>query len=107
MGCGTISCTRSLPLSLALHVPNFPMNLLYVSSITKSLNCRAMFEPRFCVFKDLKSGKILGTRTERDGLYYLDNVAAPLAFAIACTSSTSSTDELLLLHCRLGNLSFQ
>lgn len=57
--------------------------------------------------KDLKSGKILGTGTERDGLYYLDNVAAPLAFATAYTSSTSSTDELLLLHCRLGHLSFQ
>ena len=40
-------------------------------------------------------------------MYYLDNVAAPLAFATPCTSSTSSTDELLLLHCRLGHLSFQ
>uniref|UniRef100_A0A8R7RD80 GAG-pre-integrase domain-containing protein n=1 Tax=Triticum urartu TaxID=4572 RepID=A0A8R7RD80_TRIUA len=52
--------------------------------------------------KELKTGKVLGTGTEHDGLYYLDNVAAPLALA-ACTSST---DELLLLHRRLGHLSF-
>ena len=104
MGCGTISCTPTLPLNPVLHVPNFPVNLLSVSSITKSLNCGAWFEPKFCVFQELKSRKILGTGTEHDGLYYLDGVAAPLAFNATCTSST---DEFLLLHYRLGHLSFQ
>jgi hypothetical protein len=37
MGCGTVNCASSLPLSLILHVPNFPENLLSVSSIMKSL----------------------------------------------------------------------
>lgn len=54
--------------------------------------------------KDLKSGSILGTGTERDGLYYLDRTSTPLALSTRCGSST---DELLLLHCRLGHLSFQ
>jgi hypothetical protein len=74
-------------LTHVLHVPNFPVDLLSVSSITKSLNCRAWFEPKFCVFQDLKTGKVIGTRTERDGLYYLDNGAASLALVL-CSSST-------------------
>ena len=104
MGCGIVSCTSSLSLNPVLHVPNFPLSLLSVSSITKSLNCRAVFEPTFCVFQELKSGRVLGTGTERDGLYYLDNKVAPLALS---TVSTSNTDELLLLHHRLGHPSFQ
>jgi hypothetical protein len=87
-----------------LHVPNFPVSLLSVSSITKSLNCRAVFEPAFCVFQDLKSGRVLGTGTERDGLYYLDNELTPLALS---AMSISTTDEFLLLHYRLGHPSFQ
>lgn len=104
MGCGTISCTSSLPLDSVLHVPNFPVNLLSVSSLTKSLRCRAIFELDFCVFLHLKIGKVLGTGTEREGLYYLDNAAASLALSTTCTLATS---ELLLLHRRLGHPSFQ
>jgi hypothetical protein len=43
MGSGTISCTPSMSLSHILHVPNFPVDLLSVSSITKELNCGAWF----------------------------------------------------------------
>ncbi|XP_047050912.1 uncharacterized protein LOC124656163 [Lolium rigidum] len=77
MGCGTVRCTSSLSLSPVLHVPNFP---------------------------DLKSGRVLGTGTERDGLYYLDNELTPLALS---AMSISTTDEFLLLHYRLGHPSFQ
>jgi hypothetical protein len=56
------------------------------------------------LFQDLKSGRILGTGTEHDGLYYLNSALAPTALT---TRNTSSTDELLLLHCRLGHPSFQ
>ena len=104
MGCGTVNCAPSLPLNFVLHVPNFPENLLSVSSITRSLNCGAWFEPKFCVLQELKSGRIIGTGTERDGLYYLDNTPSPAALT---TRSATSTDELFLLHCRLGHLSFQ
>jgi hypothetical protein len=50
MGRGSIYCTKSLSLSPVLHVPKFPVNLLSVSSITKSLNCGGWFEPTRCVF---------------------------------------------------------
>lgn len=44
MGSGAISCTP-MSLSHVLHVPNFPVDLLSVSSITKELNCGAWFQP--------------------------------------------------------------
>jgi hypothetical protein len=43
--CGTVNCTPSLSLSPVLHVPKFPVSLLSISSITKHLYCRAIFEP--------------------------------------------------------------
>lgn len=52
----------------------------------------------------LMSGRILGTGTERDGLYYLDNAPAPLALSTRCSPAK---DELTLLHYRLGHVSFQ
>ena len=52
-GHGSVRCTKTLSLSPILHVPNFPVNLLSVSSITKSLNCRGWFDPSHCAFQGL------------------------------------------------------
>ena len=49
-GCGFIRCTKTISLSPVLHIPNFPINLLSVSSTTKSLNYRGWFDPSHCVF---------------------------------------------------------
>jgi hypothetical protein len=71
IGRGSIRCTKTLSLSPVLHVPKFLVNLLSVSSITKSLNFRSWFDPTRCAFQELKTRRILGARTEHDGLYYL------------------------------------
>jgi len=52
-GRGSVRCTKTLFLSSGLHVPDFPINLLSVSSITKSLNCRGWFDPSHCAFQEL------------------------------------------------------
>ena len=52
-GRGSIRCTKTLFLSPGSHVPDFPINLLSVSYITKSLNCRGWFDPSHCAFQDL------------------------------------------------------
>jgi len=101
-GRGSIRCTKTLSLSPVLHVPDFPINLLSVSSITKSLNCRSWFDPFHCAFQELGTGRILGTGTVHNGLYYLDEGSDEVAFA----SKMSPCQELLLLHRRLGHLSF-
>ena len=101
-GRGSIRCTKTLSLSPVLHVPDFPINLLSVSSITKSLNCRGWFDPSHCAFQELGTGRILGTGTVHNGLYYLDEGSDEVAFA----SKMSPCQELLLLHRRLGHPSF-
>ena len=53
IGRGSIWCTKTLSLSPVLHVPDFPINLLSVSSILKSLNCRGWFDPSHCAFQGL------------------------------------------------------
>ena len=101
-GRGSIRCTKTLSLSQVLHVPVFSINLLSVSPITKSLNCRGWFDPSHCAFQELGTGRILGTGTVHNGLYYLDEGSDEVAFA----SKMSPCQELLLLHCRLGHPSF-
>ena len=49
-GRGSIRCTKSLSLPNVLHVPTLPVNLLSVSSIDKSHNCRSWFDPTCCAF---------------------------------------------------------
>ena len=70
-GRGTVKCTKALSLSPVLHVPKFLVNLLSVSAITKSLNCRGWFDPTCCGFQELETGRILGTGTMHDVLYTL------------------------------------
>ena len=101
-GRGAIRCTKSLSLSHVLHVPKLPVNLLSVSSIDKSHNCRSWFDPTCCAFQELGTGKQLGTRTEHEGLYYLDDGSDEVALA----SCLSSCQELLFHHRRLGHPSF-
>jgi hypothetical protein len=101
-GRGSVRCTKTLSLSPVLHVPDFPVNLLSVSSVTKSLNCRGWFDPSHCAFQELGTGRILGTGTMHNGLYYLDEGSDEVAFA----SKMSPCQELLLLHRRLGHPSF-
>ena len=101
-GRGSVRCTKTLSLSPVLHVPNFPVNLLSLSSITKSLNCRCWFDPSHCAFQELGTGRILGTGIVHNGLYYLDEGSDEVALA----TQMSPCQELLLLHRRLGHPSF-
>ena len=71
-GTGSIFCTPDITLSSILHVPDFPINLLSVSAITKELNCSVRFFPDYCVFEDLHTGKKIGSGRLHDGLYLID-----------------------------------
>ncbi|WVZ90773.1 hypothetical protein U9M48_037041, partial [Paspalum notatum var. saurae] len=52
---------------------------------------------------ELGTGRRLGTGRMHDGLYYLDNSASP---TVAAVMSSSPHEEFLLLHRRLGHMSF-
>ena len=71
-GKGLATPTSSLPLSDVLYVPNFPVNLLSISAITKTLFCSVYFFPYHCTFQDLRTGKRIGLGRETGrGLYEL------------------------------------
>ena len=71
-GTGSIICTPGIKLSSILHIPEFPVNLLSVSSITKDLNCEIVFFLDRCVFQDLQTEKRIGNGRLHDGLYMFD-----------------------------------
>lgn len=104
IGSGTISPTSSLSLSSVLCLPNFSFNLLFVSQVTKALNCRVLFFFALCLFQDLMMGKIIGRGCESGGLYVLETTIQKMPNPkvpklVACSSTMSP----LVLHYRLGH----
>ena len=50
LGSDTIFPTPSLPLSSVLNLPNFSLNLISLSKLTRALKCYISFFPGFCLF---------------------------------------------------------
>lgn len=88
-----------------LCVPNFSCNLLFMSKLTKDLNCAVLFFfPDFCLLQDLHSRKLIGVSKLREGLYHCflpKTVSPPVAHHAAISQSTS------LWHMRLGHPSIR
>lgn len=90
-------------LSSVLHVPNFSNNLLFISSITKDLNCKVAFFPTHCNFQDSEIGRVIGSGSLREGLCWLDvSPAAPME-ANHVDTYTTSLNVLQKCHRRLGH----
>ncbi|TYJ00756.1 hypothetical protein E1A91_A13G107000v1 [Gossypium mustelinum] len=71
-GISSVVCTPNITLSSVFYVPKFSVNLLSVSTITKTLNCKLEFFPDHCVFQDLQTGRTIDRRRLCDGFYPLD-----------------------------------
>ncbi len=50
-GIGYVNCIPNIALSSVLHVPNLPINLLSVNSLTKDLNYKGIFVLIFATFR--------------------------------------------------------
>jgi hypothetical protein len=101
-GEGTTTLTPDITLDRVLLVPEFPVNLLSISKITKQLFCAVTFFPFHCVFQDLQTGRKIGTGHERgNDIYVLTRETVPPGLAAACTSVSSGS--FLLWHKRLGH----
>ena len=99
-GKGLATPTSSLPLSDVLYVPNFPVNLLSISAITKTLFCSVYFFPYHCTFQDLRTGKRIGLGRETGrGLYEL----VPDTPSTGFRCLLSQGDSPLQWHRRLGH----
>jgi hypothetical protein len=62
VGKGTINCTDTLILSKVLHAP-FLVNLLSINAIILQLNYVVLFDIPKVIFREKRTGKILGTET--------------------------------------------
>jgi Reverse transcriptase (RNA-dependent DNA polymerase)/gag-polypeptide of LTR copia-type/Integrase core domain/GAG-pre-integrase domain/Retrotransposon gag protein len=98
--CGAVTLSSNITLKNVLCVPQFELNLLSVSKLTKYLNCAAIFFPTFCVFQDLASKRLIGTGEMRNGVYHYIEQEPTVAF-----SATNSLNKITW-HQRLGHTSF-
>jgi hypothetical protein len=101
-GVGSVECTPSISLSSVLHVPSFPVNLLSVSSIIDQFKCYVIFDEHSCVFQEKGTGRRIGTGVRRNGLWYINHEESALA-----TIAEGAERDIVLLHCRLGHVSFE
>lgn len=84
---GCIPLSSSQPLSYVFHVPNCKLNPVFVSHITKVLNCNVSFFSSYCVFQDLKMRKTTSRGHGDQGLYLID-CYSPIASTVQKTPSS-------------------
>ncbi|WVZ50418.1 hypothetical protein U9M48_001671, partial [Paspalum notatum var. saurae] len=106
-GVGTVKCTPSITLSSVLYVPSFPVNLVSISSLVDQMDCRVSLDCENCLIQERKTGKRLGTGVQHNGLWFLDRRKTDEAICLALTTVASEEEaKVMLLHCRLGHISF-
>lgn len=81
------------------QIPDFHVNLLSVSQLTKGLRCSFTFHPHFCVIQD-QHGDQIGGGEWCDGLYILGVDGNNIPHTFATTTSPTTLD---LWHQRLGH----
>ncbi|XP_071687473.1 uncharacterized protein [Rutidosis leptorrhynchoides] len=99
-GGGTVEISPNLNLKNCLYVPDLSHKLLSISHVTKELNCTVLLHPTFCILQDIRTGEIIGRGTERDGLYYVDEVTKDGRIMLA---HGTPDRQAWLWHRRLGH----
>jgi len=70
-GVGTVNIFPSISIDHVLYVPRSPFNLLFVSRLTRSLDCIISFTKDSVCLQDRSSRHMIGTRCESHGLCHL------------------------------------
>jgi len=102
-GGGSIVFSEKLKLKNCLYGPTLSSKLLSVSQVTKELNCVVLMFSNFCILQDILTKEIIGRGTEREGLYYVNEVVQK---GHAMLAHVTVTRQLWLWHRRLGHPSF-
>jgi hypothetical protein len=87
--------------SKAFFMPSFTSNLLSIKKATTDLDCYAIFSPNEVFFQDIKSSKLLGQGTTRNGLYVLEDTKPLSSNALVVSSVNDNKSDLW--HARLGH----
>ena len=96
LGLGTIHLTPLITLTSIMSLPQFSFNLIYISKLTRTLNCSISFFPNYCLIQELSTKRIIGRGRESEGLYILDTKVPK---SVACSGVVTPFE----LHCRLGH----
>nr|GEW67223.1 putative ribonuclease H-like domain-containing protein [Tanacetum cinerariifolium] len=80
---GTIEISPSIKLPNCLYVPSLSHKLLSISHMIKELNCSVLMHPTFCLLQDIRTRGIIRRGTEREGLYYVDEMTTSRTVMLA------------------------
>lgn len=104
-GIGSIRLSDSLTLKNVLYLPDFRLNLLSVSQLTKDLGFRVIFDPATCMIHDPTRGLMIGKGEQICNLYVLDTVNMVVSSLLQqpFASCSSVVVDVALWHKRLGH----
>ena len=97
----TIHLTPPITLTYVLSLPQFSFNLIYVSKLTRTLNCSISLFPDYCLIQDLLTKQIIGRQRESGGLYILDTEVSKyvVCFGVVTYSNYIVARVILLSLC--------
>ena len=75
IGIGKFQINESLILNNVLYIPDFRLNLISVSQMTRDLGYRVTFDSGSCMIQDLSRGLMIGQGEEISNLYILDEAS--------------------------------
>jgi hypothetical protein len=107
---GTIIFPPLFRLTGVLFVPNFNINLIFVSLLCHNALCSVHFTDTTCLIQEQKSLKMIGLAEKKDGLYHLVQTNKAASSSPSFTSHSISANHVhlpdnALWHFRLGHLS--
>jgi hypothetical protein len=99
---GTIEFSEKLVLHNVLYVPDFTLNLIYVSKMYHALGYTLLFNGSSCVIQEKESQRMIGLAEQIENLYYPNH--SPKNVHVS-SLSTTTLPASALWHFRLGHLS--
>uniref|UniRef100_A0A803N1T0 GAG-pre-integrase domain-containing protein n=1 Tax=Chenopodium quinoa TaxID=63459 RepID=A0A803N1T0_CHEQI len=97
---GKVDVSPNIHLNDCLLIPSLSHKLLSVSQLTKELDCTVLLTSSGCMVQEAQTGRIIGSGTERGGLYFLDEATQ---HGNALLAHGSPEYQLWMWHRRLGH----
>ena len=105
---GDIYLSASIILSDILYIPSFTFNLISISKLVSSTNCKLIFFSTSCILQDTNTQARIGTVEVRNGLYHLtpNHIAAHTVQSVI-THPKCNITPIDLWHFCMGHPSFE
>ena len=91
LGSWTIHLTL-ITLTSVMSLPQFSFNLIFVSKLTRILNCSISFFPDHCLIQDLSMKRFIGRERKSGGLYILETKVPK---SVACSRFVTHSNYII------------